>query len=71
MAVSQAIWSLEDRAPLQAAALLAETELEELLAGLPGEKQQQAAQLLQNPQALRQLLESPQAQALLRGLMGR
>lgn len=32
MAVAQAIWSLEDRAPLQAGALLAETELEELLA---------------------------------------
>ena len=59
------------RDPEQLRQALQNGQVESLLAGLPGDRKQQAVQLLQDPQALRRMLESPQAQALLRSLMGR
>ena len=43
----------------------------QLLGALPGDRQQQAAQLLQEPAALERLLQSPQAQAVLGQILGR
>lgn len=43
----------------------------QLLGALPGDRQQQAAQLLQDPAALERLLQSPQAQAVLGQILGR
>ena len=46
-------------------------QLDAVLSGLPGDRKQQALQLLQDPQALYRMLESPQVQTLLRQLLGR
>lgn len=42
-----------------------------ILGALPKDKQSQIASLMQNPQAIEQLMQDPKVQQLLKGLMGK